>query len=186
MTEDLSDCQSVAAAPVSSLVTRIPQKDNSASSSQLFSRIGGNWKYRTLLLGKQSRLMLILSATTYSDDTSANPVVGFILIGFILFAYFVPSIIAMMRHHDNTVAIFFLNLLLGWSVIGWICAFIWSLTSRARPQQIIIQNTQLGQHYQSALPTYAPPIGIEPTSLPAQPVHIPISHHERPVLPPNR
>jgi hypothetical protein len=110
-------------------------------------------------------------------------VVGLILIVVILFAYFVPFIIAMMRQHNNTLAIFFVNLLLGWSVIGWICAFIWSLTSRPQPQHIIIQNSQVGQHYQSALPTYSPPIGIEPASLPAQPAYIPISAQQRAVLP---
>jgi hypothetical protein len=129
--------------------------------------------------------MSLLSATTYSDGTEPNPVVGLILIVIILFAYFVPSIIAMTRHHNNTPAIFLVNLLLGWSVIGWIIAFIWSLTSRAQPQQIIIQNSQVGQHYQSALPTYSPPIGIEQTSLPTQPAYIPISHQQNPVLPPS-
>lgn len=43
-------------------------------------------------------------------------------------AYFIPSLIARVRHHHNTMAIITLNLLLGWTVVGWIGALIWSLT----------------------------------------------------------
>jgi hypothetical protein len=40
--------------------------------------------------------------------------------------YFLPSIIALLRGHLSTFAIFLLNLLLGWTLIGWIIALIWS------------------------------------------------------------
>jgi hypothetical protein len=40
--------------------------------------------------------------------------------------YFLPSIIAMMRSKRDTLAIFLLNLFLGWSVIGWIIALVWA------------------------------------------------------------
>lgn len=43
--------------------------------------------------------------------------------------YFVPSIIAFKRGHHNRAAITGLNLMLGWSVLGWIAAFVWSLTA---------------------------------------------------------
>ena len=49
------------------------------------------------------------------------PVFG---VGF--FMYFLPSIIALMRGKRNTLAIFLLNLFLGWSVIGWIVALVWA------------------------------------------------------------
>ncbi|MFC1916194.1 superinfection immunity protein [Chloroflexota bacterium] len=42
--------------------------------------------------------------------------------------YFLPTIIGAVRHKRNLAAIFLLNLLLGWTVIGWIIALIWSLT----------------------------------------------------------
>jgi hypothetical protein len=55
--------------------------------------------------------------------------------------YFLPSIIALCRGHLSTFAIFLLNLLLGWTLIGWIVAFIWSCSGytaanyyRADPQ----------------------------------------------------
>ena len=50
--------------------------------------------------------------------------------GLVLLAmYFLPAIIAAARQHRQTLAIFALNLLLGWSVIGWIIALVWSLTA---------------------------------------------------------
>ena len=42
--------------------------------------------------------------------------------------YFIPSIVAYQRKHPNLKAILVLNVLLGWSVIGWVVALVWSLT----------------------------------------------------------
>lgn len=42
--------------------------------------------------------------------------------------YFAPTILANVRVHQNTMAIFALNLLLGWTALGWIAALVWSLT----------------------------------------------------------
>ncbi len=45
--------------------------------------------------------------------------------------YFLPSIIG---HDKRTFAgIFLLNLLLGWTVIGWIIALVWACTADVRP-----------------------------------------------------
>lgn len=43
--------------------------------------------------------------------------------------YFLPTVVALTKDRPNKGAIFGLNLLLGWTAIGWIVAFIWSLTS---------------------------------------------------------
>lgn len=40
--------------------------------------------------------------------------------------------IALVRGHHNGFAIFLTNLLLGWTVIGWVVAFIWSCTAIER------------------------------------------------------
>jgi len=42
--------------------------------------------------------------------------------------YFLPAGVAMARHKRNAGAIVVVNLLLGWSVIGWLWALIWSIT----------------------------------------------------------
>jgi hypothetical protein len=57
---------------------------------------------------------------------------GLVLLAILMIPYFVPSIIAFVRHHHNQWAIFALNLLLGWTLLGWIGALVWSLT-RSQP-----------------------------------------------------
>ena len=48
----------------------------------------------------------------------------------VLALYFLPTIVALARSHHNAVAIFLLNLLLGWTGLGWIVALVWSATNR--------------------------------------------------------
>lgn len=43
--------------------------------------------------------------------------------------YFLPWVFAAARSRHNTGAIFALNLFLGWSVIGWVVAMVWALSS---------------------------------------------------------
>ena len=50
------------------------------------------------------------------------------------FLYLVPSFVAVHRGHRNEKAIFALNLLAGWSVIGWVVSIVWSLTSNVNEQ----------------------------------------------------
>lgn len=42
--------------------------------------------------------------------------------------YFVPTIIAAKRNAINVAWIVVLNLLLGWTVLGWIAALVWACT----------------------------------------------------------
>ena len=44
------------------------------------------------------------------------------------FAALFPAGAAMNRRHQSAMAIFLLNLLLGWTALGWIAALIWSFT----------------------------------------------------------
>jgi hypothetical protein len=46
--------------------------------------------------------------------------------------YFLPSIIAVRRHNDNLVAVIAINLLVGWTFIGWIVALVLALSSDGR------------------------------------------------------
>ena len=45
-----------------------------------------------------------------------------------LLVYLAPAVIALLRRHQSVGAIFLLNLLLGWTGIGWLVALIWSFT----------------------------------------------------------
>ena len=42
--------------------------------------------------------------------------------------YFFPSLIARLRKKSNLLAIFALNLFLGWTLIGWVVSLVWALT----------------------------------------------------------
>jgi len=51
-----------------------------------------------------------------------------ILLVVLIFAiYFLPTLIAFLRQHKNKLAIFLLNLLLGWTVLGWVVSLVWSV-----------------------------------------------------------
>lgn len=55
-----------------------------------------------------------------------------IIIFFILFAmvvYFLPIIVAFIRKNNNCLAIFILNLFLGWTFVGWVIALVWACTN---------------------------------------------------------
>jgi Superinfection immunity protein/Short C-terminal domain len=67
----------------------------------------------------------------------------------LLFPYFLPTIIAVLRRKASAVGIFFLNLFLGWTFIGWIGALIWALSADRQPT-IIVNNAP-------PPPSYAPP-----------------------------
>ena len=51
-----------------------------------------------------------------------------LLLVILIFAfYFLPTLIAFLRQHKNKLAIFLLNLLLGWTVLGWAVSLVWSV-----------------------------------------------------------
>jgi hypothetical protein len=43
--------------------------------------------------------------------------------------YFLPSILGFARQHRNAWWIFTVNLVTGWTVIGWVAALVWALTN---------------------------------------------------------
>jgi len=43
--------------------------------------------------------------------------------------YFLPAIIAAVRHTHNTAGILLLNIFLGWTVVGWFVALLMALFS---------------------------------------------------------
>jgi hypothetical protein len=42
--------------------------------------------------------------------------------------YFLPAIIALVRHKRNGISIFLLNFFLGWTLVGWVVALVWAVT----------------------------------------------------------
>lgn len=46
-----------------------------------------------------------------------------------LFFYLIPVIVASNRNHKHADAILALNLMTGWTVIGWVASLVWALTA---------------------------------------------------------
>lgn len=55
-----------------------------------------------------------------------EPLIAVTLLGLAL--YFVPAFVAFWRYHHQRWAIFWLNLFLGWTFLGWVGALAWSAT----------------------------------------------------------
>jgi len=56
-----------------------------------------------------------------------------ILLTLFFLIYFAPSAIGYMQAHHKRLAIFELNLCLGWTVLGWVASIVWACTP-ARPR----------------------------------------------------
>ena len=69
-------------------------------------------------------------------------VAGLIAVALVGF-YILPSIIAFCREHDRTSSIIVLNMLIGWTVFGWILALAWACTQAVPRPGRAIANTLL-------------------------------------------
>jgi hypothetical protein len=56
-----------------------------------------------------------------------RPLANLPVIALVLVLYKVPAIIAACRRHPDTPSIMSFNLVLGWTVAGWIVSLIWAL-----------------------------------------------------------
>ncbi len=50
--------------------------------------------------------------------------------------YFLPSMIAIFRGHRNALGLLVLNLFLGWTLVGWVIALVWSLYQEQAAQPV--------------------------------------------------
>lgn len=53
---------------------------------------------------------------------------------FVLAVYLIPTIIAFARGHASKWGISVLNIVLGWSLVFWVVALIWSLSNKGQNQ----------------------------------------------------
>ncbi|AYN26712.1 superinfection immunity protein [Buttiauxella sp. 3AFRM03] len=61
--------------------------------------------------------------------------------GAILFvSYFIPSVVAAVRDHKYMGAVMALNILLGWTFLGWVVALVWSMMGKNENNQMTIIN----------------------------------------------
>ncbi|HXE19323.1 MAG TPA: superinfection immunity protein, partial [Castellaniella sp.] len=88
------------------------------------------------------RLLLLLLWVGYAlsmAQVPASELKGFgKMVSFSLFAaapllYFLPTIEAALRFHPNQTSITLVNLLLGWTLLGWVVAIAWACKSQTVP-----------------------------------------------------
>ncbi len=54
--------------------------------------------------------------------------IGLILFLLAGFGYIIPGVVASSRNKRNAGAIWTLNILLGWTLLGWVGALVWAMT----------------------------------------------------------
>ena len=74
-------------------------------------------------------IIAILCISANKDLPLSQDVFPLIMLAIGSLIYFIPTIIAGGRKKRNSGAIFVLNLLLGWTFIGWVVSLIWALTN---------------------------------------------------------
>lgn len=81
------------------------------------------------------RLLVLLFLVAYSWSMGQIPPSGLNTIGKIIsmmffvaapLLYVLPTIEAALKRHRSLVPIAIINILLGWSFIGWVAAYVWS------------------------------------------------------------
>jgi hypothetical protein len=65
-----------------------------------------------------------------SGTNAVAAVAAFLFFPAAIAFYFAPAWVAQSRGHRNRMAILVLNLLLGWSVLGWVVALVWAFLSQ--------------------------------------------------------
>ena len=58
---------------------------------------------------------------------------GLIVLVILIAIYFAPTVVAIQKRHHNALGVFALNLLLGWTLLGWAGALAWALMSADEP-----------------------------------------------------
>jgi hypothetical protein len=79
----------------------------------------------------------LLALISFAIGQGTNGIAGLMTIVFFassIALYFSPSWVAHRRGHTSAVAITVLNVLLGWTVLGWIGALVWAYSGRAKGQ----------------------------------------------------
>lgn len=70
-----------------------------------------------------------------------------ITIGIVLSLYLIPSFVALFRHHHNISGVLIVNVLTGWTGLGWIAALVMAcLPGPAKPAApAALYDTQTGE-----------------------------------------
>ena len=59
--------------------------------------------------------------------------------------------ICLLRRHNDKIPIFIVNILLGWTFIGWVVALVWSFTSNTENQKVTQQQNTVNHNDNSLI-----------------------------------
>jgi hypothetical protein len=62
---------------------------------------------------------------------------GYVILVFAIAIYMVPTMIACDRKHSSKLAIAFVNIFFGWTVLGYLVSFVWSLANTGNRTVIV-------------------------------------------------
>ena len=82
------------------------------------------------VMGVICLLLVVVTFGPQNDNPAANLsiiVFQFVVMWAFLALYFTGFLVAMKRNHRDCTAIFALNLLTGWTFIGWVISLVWAL-----------------------------------------------------------
>ena len=65
-----------------------------------------------------------------------------VFIALLIGAYILPALVATERKHSKLAAIWVLNILLGWTFLGWALAFVWACTENNKYAEQAISTTK--------------------------------------------
>ncbi len=65
--------------------------------------------------------------------------IGLILIVLFIIAYFLPSAVSIIRDHKQTMPIMIVNILLGWTFVGWVIALAWACMEEEKEENVNVQ-----------------------------------------------
>lgn len=84
-----------------------------------------------LYLGLGGLMWLADTSDPAGAFSSAATVMGMLIGGTVgLVLYFAPTFVATQREHASRDGIVVLNVLLGWTVLGWIIALVWAASGQ--------------------------------------------------------
>ena len=88
----------------------------------------------------------IIAITTPTGPTASGYVLAALFFAFAIAAYFAPLFVARIRQKaDGVLDILIVNLLFGWTGLGWLVAFIWAFTGQTQSDLKLLESHALNQ-----------------------------------------
>jgi len=115
-------------------VFNIPEKTYDTPMVVKGNMMGIPYNLGIFLTSIAASIAITVFATSGKDTTVGQYFlyagIGFVVAEICFYIYFLPSIIAIEKNHPNSYLIYFCNLLLGITVVGWFVALTFALQSK--------------------------------------------------------